>query len=73
MTNRQWWIMFALYIVVPGLVTYALAWVTDLGFHNELPGILQTVFDWLLHSVLTPIIAVICIPFVFVQVSKNNP
>lgn len=65
--------MFALFMIIPGLCAYALAWVTDLGFHNELPGVIQTAFDWLLHNILAPIIGIICIPFVVAQVSKNNP
>ena len=60
-------------IVVPGLPALALIWLTDLGFHNELPGFLQLIFDWCLENILIPIIIIICIPFVIVQASKNNP
>lgn len=60
-------------IVVPGLPALALIWLTDLGFHNELPGFLQLIFDWCLNNILIPIIIIICIPFVIVQASQNNP
>ena len=60
-------------IVVPGLPALFLIWLTDLGFHNELPGFLQLIFDWCLENILIPIIIIICIPFVIVQASKNNP
>lgn len=60
-------------IVVPGLPALLLIWLTDLGFHNELPGFLQLIFDWCLDNILIPIIIIICIPFVIVQASKNNP
>lgn len=60
-------------IVVPGLPALSLIWLTDLGFHNELPGFLQLIFDWCLNNILIPIIIIICIPFVIIQVSKNNP
>ncbi len=73
MTNRQWWLIFALYIIIPGLVALLLIWVTDLGFRNELPEFLQLIFDWCLDNILMPIIIIICIPFVVAQVSKNNP
>ena len=60
-------------IVVPGLPALLLIWLTDLGFNNELPGFLQLIFDWCLNNILIPIIIIICIPFVIVQASKNNP
>lgn len=60
-------------IVVPGLPALLLIWLTDLGFNNELPGFLQLIFDWCLDNILIPIIIIICIPFVIVQASKNNP
>ena len=60
-------------IVVPGLPAMLLIWLTDLGFNNELPGFLQLIFDWCLDNILIPIIIIICIPFVIVQASKNNP
>lgn len=60
-------------IVVPGLPALLLIWLTDSGFHNELPGFLQLIFDWCLDNILIPIIIIICIPFVIVQASKNNP
>lgn len=60
-------------IVVPGLPAMLLIWLTDLGFNNELPGFLQLIFDWCLNNILIPIIVIICIPFVIVQASKNNP
>lgn len=60
-------------IVVPGLPALLLIWLTDLGFRNELPSFLQLIFDWCLDNILIPIIIIICIPFVIVQASKNNP
>lgn len=60
-------------IVVSGPPALLLIWLTDLGFHNELPGFLQLIFDWCLDNILIPMIIIICIPFVIVQASKNNP
>lgn len=72
--DKHFGIAFILFhIVVPGLVALLLIWLTDLGFHNELPGFLQLIFDWCLDNILIPIIIIICIPFVVVQASKNNP
>lgn len=72
--DKHFWIAFMLYyFVVPGLAALLLIWFTDLGFHNELPSFLQLIFDWCLENILIPIIIIICIPFVIVQASKNNP
>lgn len=72
--DKHFWIAFLLYyFVVPGLAALLLIWVTDLGFHNELPELFQLIFDWCLENILAPIIIIICIPFVIIQVSKNNP
>ena len=72
--DKHFGIAFMLFhIVVPALAAWLLIWITDLGFHNELPGFLQLIFDWCLDTILIPIIIIICIPFVIVQASKNNP
>nr|DAI16425.1 MAG TPA: hypothetical protein [Bacteriophage sp.] len=72
--DKHFWAAFMLYyFVAPGIVALLLIWITDLGFHNELPSFLQLIFDWCLENILIPIIIIICIPFVIVQASKNNP
>lgn len=72
--DKHFWIAFMLfYFVLLGLATLLLVWITDLGFHNELPEFLQLIFDWCLENILVPIIIIICIPFVIIQVSKKNP
>lgn len=72
--DKHFGIAFTLYyFVVPGLAAWLLIWITDLGFHNELPEFLQLIFDWCLANILISIIIIICIPFVIIQVSKNNP
>lgn len=72
--DKHFGIAFTLFsVVAPGLAALLLIWLTDLGFHNELPEFLQLIFDWCLENILVPIIIIVCIPFVVVQASKNNP
>ena len=74
LVDKHFWIAFMLYsFVMPGLAALLLIWISTLGFHNELPELLQLIFDWCLENIIIPTIIIICVPFVIIQVSKNNP
>lgn len=65
--------LFATYFCVLGLLIAAVELFFHFGFDGQLPWIFQDIFDFLFKDVLGFIICIICIPFMFVQVSKNIP
>ena len=63
----------AIYYIVLSAIIAVVVWFVDAGSNNKLPSFLQIIFDWILNSVITPILIIIFIPFLFAQVSKNTP